>query len=85
MSDLVSATITNGALFDETGRLRVSSYHDITKPHGCVNLCKANMCKGLALSKIRKPSHSRVCYVGDGFVFSISQPQIGGDDSDTLT
>lgn len=53
---------TNGAMFSETGRLRIS-------PHGAhsCELCPPNLCKGAVLTRwLREAGDVRCIYVGDG-------------------
>jgi len=55
---------TNGAHYDESGRMRVTPYHTDTEPHTC-KFCPPNLCKGSYI--LLHPSDDvRVIYLGDG-------------------
>jgi len=58
---------TNGAVWDDTGRLRVSTFQPKDTPHNCQR-CPLNMCKGGIVQRYLKSCtpYDRVVYVGDG-------------------
>jgi len=60
---------TNPGYVDETGRLRISPYHDFNScSHGC-DLCPPNMCKGIIIERVKTEAalqNKRIIYLGDG-------------------
>eukprot|EP00026_Physarum_polycephalum_P016481 Phypoly_transcript_17399.p1 GENE.Phypoly_transcript_17399~~Phypoly_transcript_17399.p1 ORF type:complete len:248 (+),score=37.40 Phypoly_transcript_17399:40-744(+) len=57
------SVVTNGAKYDENGRLRVTPYHTQVEPHTC-KLCPPNLCKGSCI--LLHPQDARMIYLGDG-------------------
>ncbi|XP_075490528.1 inorganic pyrophosphatase 1-like [Primulina tabacum] len=62
---------TNPSHRDDEGRLKISPYNDFkSSPHGCINPCPPNMCKGMILERIKssvaKEGKKRMIYLGDG-------------------
>lgn len=67
---------TNPSFVDQQGKLRIFPYHDFTScnsPHGCINPCPPNMCKGLIIERIQASilsmegkKKTKMIYLGDG-------------------
>ncbi|XP_021890266.1 inorganic pyrophosphatase 1-like [Carica papaya] len=72
--DYFSEINTNPGFVDGQGRLRIFPYHDFTcnSPHGCINPCPPNMCKGLIIERIQASlsmegkEKKKMIYLGDG-------------------
>ncbi|KAF9571295.1 putative phosphatase phospho1 [Mortierella alpina] len=64
---ILKAIITNPGHFDEQGRLHVSRFHGLNlEPHGCINPCQPNLCKGRELQKlVDAQSWDQIVYMGD--------------------
>ena len=68
LDHLVSDIVTNPAIFQEDGILRIMPYHE--NGHNC-KLCPQNLCKGLVLQNIIEKFGGRsqieqIIYIGDG-------------------
>ncbi|XP_073137924.1 inorganic pyrophosphatase 1-like [Henckelia pumila] len=72
IKDCFSEINTNPSYCDDEGRLRISPYVDFkSSPHGCINPCPPNMCKGMIVERIKlcsvaKEGKKRMIYLGDG-------------------
>ncbi|XP_073156543.1 inorganic pyrophosphatase 1-like [Henckelia pumila] len=71
IKDCFSEINTNPSYQDDEGRLRISPYVDFkSSPHGCINPCPPNMCKGMIVERIKcsvvKEGKKRMIYLGDG-------------------
>lgn len=70
IKDCFSEINTNPSYQDDEGRLRISPYIDFkSSPHGCINPCPPNMCKGMILERIKcsvAKEGKRIIYLGDG-------------------
>ncbi|CAG8457322.1 4537_t:CDS:2 [Ambispora gerdemannii] len=73
VDNLISQIITNPADWEDTGRLRVHRLHPTEiAPHGCLNKCALNICKGTELVNYLAPFieqqenyYNQILYVGD--------------------
>ncbi|GAA0138392.1 phosphatase [Lithospermum erythrorhizon] len=67
--DCFSEIITNPAVIENEGRIRILTYQDPASLHGC-NLCPPNLCKGLVVKRMQSLSlrdgNTRFIYLGDG-------------------
>ncbi|KAL3825250.1 hypothetical protein ACJIZ3_021279 [Penstemon smallii] len=64
-----SEIITNPAVVEDSGRLKIFPYHDAASTHSC-DLCPPNLCKGRVIEQIQasisESGSEKLIYVGDG-------------------
>lgn len=81
MIDVFDRIITNPAWFDDSGKLNVKRYYDVSQPHECINKCAVNLCKGKELLVHRtSKTYEKIIYCGDGFNDYCPSTKLGGED-----